>query len=437
MPNELKDGQTRLGALIDGNEATPENRVTLERRENVAVLRVPWEISGELRAYAGWFAGNTHFGDDPERTRYEYEVPNELWFRDKDGLVHLIGCRFVRSTSNLHSGIGEIQADFVVFDKNPRSESFASIKGLRSSVSGLRSWLNTTSIQKSSSQGEDGLLDGATYELKSPKPLAVEGVAGLTLVPHWKVALEPGAVHLLDELYVQTEFEEPRAWNDHLQIHRGIRDLLAVSQWRSESITGLLAKQDEDRFGSNEAWRTVHTDRVDAAATEPQNSRRDLVAFSDIGIKGISRWYEMRDELSRAIDPIVSSRYLSQAPVETLMSQAGIGLEALGFLVAKSDLGMTERQAGAQNYVERFKLIADALGAGLVPFDIDAWPQAAADGYNAVKHANRTLPDLPELANCWRESLLIFRCWVALKLGVEKEVLADRVQSDPMAHPYA
>jgi hypothetical protein len=52
------------------------------------------------------------------------------------------------------------------------------------------------------------------------------------------------------------------------------------------------------------------------------------------------------------------------------------------------------------------------------------------------KHANRALPDVVELANRWREGVLLLRCWTAIKLGVDRESLAERAKTDPMAFAY-
>ncbi|WP_177191246.1 hypothetical protein [Flavimobilis marinus] len=41
-----------------------------------------------------------------------------------------------------------------------------------------------------------------------------------------------------------------------------------------------------------------------------------------------------------------------------------------------------------------------------------------------------------DLANRWRESVLVFRIWLALELGVEPDALKARVERDRQIHPY-
>lgn len=56
--------------------------------------------------------------------------------------------------------------------------------------------------------------------------------------------------------------------------------------------------------------------------------------------------------------------------------------------------------------------------------------------YNSIKHANRTPVDRLQSLNAWREGILVFRGWVALRLGVPKDRLLQRLQFDPLIHPY-
>lgn len=72
----------------------------------------------------------------------------------------------------------------------------------------------------------------------------------------------------------------------------------------------------------------------------------------------------------------------------------------------------------------------------VLPFDVQAWAERTADAYNAVKHANRSLADPIDMVNCWRESVLIFRIWIAQDLGVTLTDLAKRLQSEPQSSPY-
>mgnify|MGYP000904206607 FL=1 len=58
------------------------------------------------------------------------------------------------------------------------------------------------------------------------------------------------------------------------------------------------------------------------------------------------------------------------------------------------------------------------------------------ESYNSIKHANRARVDRLQSLNAWREGVLVFRGWVALRLGVPKDQLLQRLQYDPLTHPY-
>jgi len=108
--------------------------------------------------------------------------------------------------------------------------------------------------------------------------------------------------------------------------------------------------------------------------------------------------------------------------------------EALGYLLAQRELGMTPTQANALTFLKRLDIVANRL-RGVLPFVVPGWSKGAADNYNAIKHANRTLPEAVDLANCWRECVLVFRGWIALELDVDTITLVSRLSGDSCATP--
>ncbi len=130
----------------------------------------------------------------------------------------------------------------------------------------------------------------------------------------------------------------------------------------------------------------------------------------------------------------MSSLYLD-TPVESRVSQVGIGLEALGYLLAIDREGKSKRVAKDMTYTDRFTLVAGPLDE-VLPFDTATWAEEFANAYNAVKHVNRDLPDVIDMLNLWRESTLVFRVWAAAELGVDMKVLAQRVEADHQIHPF-
>ena len=59
----------------------------------------------------------------------------------------------------------------------------------------------------------------------------------------------------------------------------------------------------------------------------------------------MAKWLRLRDEFSRALDPIISDPYLQQVPAVTHLGQVGPGLEALGYLLLKKRDGVGSQSA--------------------------------------------------------------------------------------------
>ncbi|WP_129787738.1 HEPN domain-containing protein [Promicromonospora panici] len=433
--NLLEPGASRLGNLYDEDPDTPQPRALLEHADDAPRLSVFWDEHGA--SVEKWFSGHVRWGDDPDRTKFRYDVPKYLHFRDHYGDVALVGCRSGRSDSELVSGMGRgyIHPTYTVLDRM-KAADYERPYGLRSTMSGLRDWVGVQSIHQGQTVKADGLISAVSYALESPPDIPVTDVEGLVLVPSWGVRFEEPDTTLLDErMYIQTWFSEQRTWDDHLVLHRAVRDLISLSRWRAEQITGLLARADANTAerAEDRPWSPTLAPGVIRPA--PESTRwQHLISYDDVGVGGIAAWLRLRDAYHRAIDPVMSSLYLD-TPVESRVSQVGIGLEALGYLLAIDREGKSKRVAKDMTYTDRFTLVAGPLDE-VLPFDTATWAEEFANAYNAVKHVNRDLPDVIDMLNLWRESTLVFRVWAAAELGVDMKVLAQRVEADHQIHPF-
>lgn len=120
--------------------------------------------------------------------------------------------------------------------------------------------------------------------------------------------------------------------------------------------------------------------------------------------------------------------------VEGSLAQSGIGLDGIGYQLAL-DAGVSKRNADRESHRARLARIAADLPVP-PPFDSAEWAARSADAYNGVKHADRDLPDVLTAANRLRENQLIFRLWVAGRIGTPSPVLERNIAIDPMAKPY-
>lgn len=103
--NELADGTARIGryAHARAEAKTPPTWTLLQNTGDRIQLTIPWMDTHPTSQVERWFHGSSvRYGDDPDQTRYSYDLPDELLFHDSYGYVGLIGCRAV----GLHSTFG-------------------------------------------------------------------------------------------------------------------------------------------------------------------------------------------------------------------------------------------------------------------------------------------------------------------------------------------
>jgi hypothetical protein len=105
VANELLPGQSRLGFIYDGLPDTPHVAVQLQRTDHSIEMRLPWNDEYNP-GHERWFSQGILWGDDPDRTKHRYEVPQQLAFVDPAGPVALVGCSESRYSSNRGMGVG-------------------------------------------------------------------------------------------------------------------------------------------------------------------------------------------------------------------------------------------------------------------------------------------------------------------------------------------
>src|SRR5699024_3277700 len=89
----------------------------------------------------------------------------------------------------------------------------------------------------------------------------------------------PGQSSLTDEMRVQTKAARARPWHEHLDIHRGVRDLLVVAGWRDYGTWNLTVSRQDDperALAGNvlgERWARVSTYAMPKPAGNDQRNR--------------------------------------------------------------------------------------------------------------------------------------------------------------------
>ena len=438
MANELEIGTRRTGDFIDFYEETPEVKVLLERTEEGISVTLPW--SGLDSPYAGWFMGDDFFQGLPkgEAKAEPKPIPKRVLFHDSRGSLLLTRCWARGFHINVFGpGSGTLWSSAAIMDVGSDIE-FDKPHGLQTEISGLREWLGVSSWEEKY-DWSSGLTVG-TFTSKAPSTIAVgeHGPLSLSFNSGWKVLPADGRDQrvLLNTLRCVTRGEDAQTWADHMQQHRAVRDLLVVSRWHKESCVELSAmRRDDPDLGAQgdtvrEQWRTVVVPN-DERAAPPKGYRPHLIRYDELGPAGILAWLQLRDDFSRALDPVITSKDLGTLPASTRLAHTGPGLEALGYLLLLED-GVSGKDAKNAILKDRLARIVADLGNTL-PFVGQDWIDATADAYNGIKHANRVEPDEVDVMNAWRRSVLVVRAWIALRLVVPATAVQERLKDDPQA----
>lgn len=431
MTNELAKGTRRTGDLFDAYPDTPEVKVTLERSDAGIGVTIAW--STPEVPYADWFLrdGGYISGTEPHTS---LPVPKRVLFHDSHGSALLIRCWARGYHANAFGpGSGTLWAKAAVIGVE-RDLEFERPHGLQSEISGLRQWLGVTSWNEELDRHSPPGI--ALHSVNRP-PIEIGVYAGATLRfnPHWEYTPQRSSDQrvLLDVVYCTTHSPVALEWDAHLDVHNAVRDLLVLSRWRDESCVPVSAMRTDDPLVTLDGkshgtqWRKVVVS-ADARTPPPDNWPRHLIKYDDLGPEGVSRWIVLREDFARALDPVLSSIGLRDAPPHTLLAHTGPGLEALGYLLFLRD-GVSEDSARTSSLRKRFDRILLDAGDSL-PFRGDAWAERTVAAYNGLKHANRRMPDELDVIQAWAESVMVSRAWVALELGVPKEVVRARLEQD-------
>lgn len=433
MPNDLERASRRTGS-ISGSGSSVWAAAMLERTDDEILVRVPW--TGYDSPHAAWFVG-ADLEPNPFEPRELPPLPDRMLYQDHEGSILLAGCKR-NGFQSVWSGPGggTISARFAVLDVD-RDIDFSYPSGLRSDISSLREWLGVRSSKTVVHTRPPEDRGNVTISVKSAHApeVSIGGGHGLILKPSWRVVHRGDDVVIHESVICETTSANPVSWQDLQGAHLALRDLLVLSRWRKEScmVTFLRHGDDEfvtDRWGQQQRiWRSVvFAGDIAEPLADPPHSH--LIRYSDIGHDGILRWLKLREAFARALDPVITSRFMGRGDPMTYLAQVGPGLEALGYLLLLRDGAPTNVRLR-----KRLDRIASDIG-DVLPFDASAWAESTVEAYNGVKHANRAAPAPADIINAWAKSVLVVRAWVAMELGVAPDDIRSRLLNDPHASPF-
>lgn len=395
-------GDTMSGLLIDGVVDTPyvSGVVSYDAKKGVRVV-VPYKHDGETEQFSSereWFDNGA--------------LPPNLQVDLREGEISLFGVHKSKQVSIIGRSLSfaEIAARVVVL-KSREGEMSDELKlsQVRSHIDGLSEWTRFSSVTRTHETDENSMVKKLTLEVETMDALTwKQGDATMKLLTHWSTEEPEQGTQISDWVVLESEFDEPRPFSDHLDEQRKIVQLLTLlfgcgirfrrHQIRDERFPIRMMDGSVSYLPFCEAYSDATTREI----TEPRPTREQLVGLiarvQDLGVEGLERWGAIHNDWRRVILPMVG--VLSRAAfVEDVVINAAMSLEAAGHI-----LGYREGEEDTYNGVRKTTatwMYRCVVSLGLDWSEIAESPMAVARGitnfYNDIKHyARGEFPDPEE-----------------------------------------
>lgn len=431
------DDRIRVGFLVSNGDFSRLVPATfVESFEHGVQLHVPYLI-GQFPQQ--WFLSDVvpviEPGGQPISSA---PAPTESDYFDYRGSVGLVGCRWnganslLYSSSSPSSGAGQLTADFAI-EGATKATNYSKINGFRSEIDGLGHWLNLWAHDTTITRRRNGGPVTVTTSTEFPPDIHLSRklnlsatVTGTAPTPH-----PASEVRFTRRAFLQTYTKDRRDWITHIRMHRDIRDLLRIAVWKPIKFLSHQATSDNEKihFGNNPTpqsqWREVRTVVTGIGPDIWTDHERPLFIFADIESTGLRKWLTFVNQNRRGIAPFLRLLDIRDGTIDEHVTQLGIAFEALGYQAFLSS-GASEKRSDKKTLAQRIHKICDGTSDCLSAIP-KTFAQDFADGYNAVKHANRPEPEAGALVQNYRLGVKIIRAWIALKIGVPRESINARL----------
>lgn len=428
---------SRVGHLNPGGDFSGLVPATLDEHDRGGLhVRVPYLV-GNFPERWFWNGLMTEIRPGGEPIAPE-PVPTDLDYFDNNGSVGLVGCSATGQVSmrfggfSASAGVGEIEATFAVINATSAS-NYRKINGFRSEIDGLGYWLNLWAHRTAVTWPEDGSPPITITKLELPANVQLARRLNLCATVRGTAPgkVEP-EVRYTSTALLQTYSTRHRDWSEHLDLHKSIRDLLRVAVWKPIVFLSHEVTSDKEKVGVTEdadtmsRWCEAKTASTGIGPTSWGKNEQPLFIFADIGPAGIQKWLKFEAQYRRGLAPFLRLLDIREGTIDEHVTQLGIAIEAFGYQAFR-DGGSSIERADRKTMAQRVRKLALAV-EGCVANVPRQFPEAFADGYNAVKHANRPVPDPSELISNYRLAVTIIRAWIALRLGLPREIITKRLR---------
>lgn len=444
-----------LGFLKTENNDSSETVVMLHDNGMKFELSVLFkELSGQIFR---WFLGGrvTHIKTDAGyETINRLPVPNILQVLSPSKTYTLVGCRYVKSFTNVmrQIGIGTITCDYIIVGSNEKQ--FEKISNLRTSCSNLYDWFVSEgiSVNKLSDDGESIKIDikkSSSKELckiNSMQNESNKSSISLSLAIDQqvrKISKNGSIVSFTEEAFIETHSEAELNWEKHISIHNWILNLISISKLERCEFSKMEVGVENNNTcnDSTVKWfHVLHHLNAYAQNIDKKHNKQFLFDFDDINTCGIEKWFELLQRYGRAMGIISHiAKEQNDLPVESVNISLGVALEdiGLGIIKSKGQKDRMNKNGGLACFTCALHAIKDEFGE-CFPIDIEDFDWAKETNYiykknkhaDANKNMEKTPKDYEKMYRINICSINIIRLWIGKQLGVELPTMLERLNSN-------
>ena len=447
--NTLEAGQVRVGWLYPGEVKEGAGiPATLVREGHRVQALISVESRYSSSPAARWGTEGMFYSDDPGRTKYQYNVPNNMYFIDDRGPVLLADCRISGGRERMFSLGGVLQKVSVgaaIFSS--RKHNTNCFNGYRTEIENLSQWFQMNTIKTRPVCEE---VDGA-YRVKSVETKAssageilIDESRGLKFKSDFTVVPNSSSTKVVYESHdvLESYRDETIPFIKGMKEHDAIRDLLMISSWSVHKFVSIAVSRDNDRGDLGAiAWRNVISERWETTKNIDIDNKDFIFTYNDIEPDGVRKWLEISEKYPRALNPILATIRWGHGVVENELFNLCSGVEALGRYIAVdfpeesfTDKGRAYLKGALQNIINQ-------ISEGVLPYvrkdegdmngkvlhNLPEWPDKINNAYNSVKHYGGEEINYDAVFEAIDMLKIIIVSWVGVRLGVKPGVLRNRL----------
>lgn len=447
--NTLEIGQVRVGWLYPGEvEEGKGIPATLVRDGHRVQALISVESRYSSSPAARWGTEGGCYGDDPDRTKYQYKVPNNMYFIDDRGPVLLADCRISggrERTFSLGGVLQKVSVGAAIFSS--RAYNTNSFNGYRTEIENLSQWFQMNTIKTRPVCEE---VDGA-YRVKSVETKAssageilIDESRGLKFKSDFTVVPNSSSTKVVYESHdvLESYRDETIPFIKGMKEHDAIRDLLMISSWSVHQFVSIAVSRDNDRGAFDAiAWRNVISEWWETTKNIDIDNKDFIFTYNDIETDGVRKWLEISEKYPRALNPILSTIRWDSGTVENELFNLCSGVEALGRYIARDDPEKSFEDGGRAYLQDALQNIINQIPKGILPYVkkgeggregkvvyfLPEWADKINNSYNSVKHYGDEEINYDDVLESIEMLKIIIISWVGTQLGAKPKTLRNRL----------